>query len=348
MFNKLYENIKDFMKNNWSYLLTFGIILAIFLIKIPYQVEMPGGIIDLNNRVTINGEEVEDTEGSFNMAYVSVVQGSIPYSLLSFIIPDWDLVKSSDVKMDNETVEEANKRDKLYLDQSKNYAIVAALETAGIKYEIKNKVNYVAMVSEDSKSDFKVGDHILEVDGKTLFDINELTDIISNTDVGDTLTFKVKRDKKEVEVNAEVYEDEDKHYIGIFVITNFDIDSELDVKITNKSSESGPSGGLMMALMTYNAITGKDLTNGKKIVGTGTISLDGTVGEIGGVKYKLMGAVKNKADVFLVPAGDNYEDALKTKEEKGYDIEIVSVETLKDAIEYLEGAWWIITIKKLL
>lgn len=338
MFNKLYENIKDFMKNNWSYLLTFGIILAIFLIKIPYQVEMPGGIIDLNNRVTINGEEVEDTEGSFNMAYVSVVQGSIPYSLLSFIIPDWDLVKSSDVKMDNETVEEANKRDKLYLDQSKNYAIVAALETAGIKYEIKNKVNYVAMVSEDSKSDFKVGDHILEVDGKTLFDINELTDIISNTDVGDTLTFKVKRDKKEVEVNAEVYEDEDKHYIGIFVITNFEIESELDVKITNKSSESGPSGGLMMALMTYNAITGKDLTNGKKIVGTGTISLDGTVGEIGGVKYKLMGAVKNKADVFLVPAGDNYEDALKTKEAKGYDIEIVSVETLKDAIEYLEGA----------
>ncbi len=338
MFNKLYENIKDFMKNNWSYLLTFGIILAIFLIKIPYQVEMPGGIIDLNNRVTINGEEVDDIEGSFNMAYVSVVQGSIPYSLLSFIIPDWDLVKSSDVKMDNETVEEANKRDKLYLDQSKNYAIVAALETAGIKYEIKNKVNYVAMVSEDSKSDFKVGDYILEVEGKTLFDINELTDIISNTDVGDTLTFKVIRDKKEVDVKAEVYEDEDKHYIGIFVITNFDIESELDVKITSKSSESGPSGGLMMALMTYNAITGKDLTNGKKIVGTGTISLDGTVGEIGGVKYKLMGAVKNKADVFLVPAGDNYEDALKTKEEKGYDIEIVSVETLKDAIEYLEGA----------
>ena len=30
----------------------------------------------------------------------------------------------------------------------------------------------------------------------------------------------------------------------------------------------------------------------KKIVGTGTIEEDGSVGEIGGVKYKLSGAVK--------------------------------------------------------
>ena len=124
MFNK----VKMFFKNNWSYLLTFGIILLLFLIKIPYQVEMPGGIIDLNNRVTVDGEETQ-IEGSFNMSYVSVVQGSIPYALLSYVIPDWDLVKSDDVKNENETIDEANKRDKLQLEQSKNYAIVAALCT---------------------------------------------------------------------------------------------------------------------------------------------------------------------------------------------------------------------------
>ena len=46
-----------------------------------------------------------------------------------------------------------------------------------------------------------------------------------------------------------------------------------------------------MALMIYNALTEQDLTNGKKIVGTGTIERDGSVGVIGGVKYKIMGAV---------------------------------------------------------
>jgi PDZ domain-containing protein len=93
---------------------------------------------------------------------------------------------------------------------------------------------------------------------------------------------------------------------------------------------------MMMTLMVYNALTDQDLTYGKKIVGTGTINLDGTVGEIGGVKYKLMGAVKNDADLFIVPAG-NYEEAMDVKKEKGYNIDIVSVETFSDVVEYLEG-----------
>ena len=62
----------------------------------------------------------------------------------------------------------------------------------------------------------------------------------------------------------------------------------------------------------------------------------GNVGDIGGVKFKLMGAVNNKADIFLVPE-ENYEEAIKVKKEKGYNIEIVSVKTLKDAIDYLEA-----------
>ena len=91
-----------------------------------------------------------------------------------------------------------------------------------------------------------------------------------------------------------------------------------------------------MALMIYNAVTEQDLTHGKKIVGTGTIALDGTVGAIGGVKYKVMGAASEKADIFLVPA-DNYEEALDVIEEKGYNMDVVSVSNLKDAINYLEG-----------
>ena len=60
-----------------------------------------------------------------------------------------------------------------------------------------------------------------------------------------------------------------------------------------------------------NNLTEEDITKGKKIVGTGTIEEDGSVGSIGGVKYKLNGAVRQKADIFLVPAGENYEEALK-------------------------------------
>ncbi len=42
----------------------------------------------------------------------------------------------------------------------------------------------------------------------------------------------------------------------------------------------------MLTLTIYNAISGEDLIKGRNIAGTGTINLDGTVGEIDGVKYK--------------------------------------------------------------
>ena len=58
--------------------------------------------------------------------------------------------------------------------------------------------------------------------------------------------------------------------------------------------------------------------------------------EIGGVKYKIMGAEAEKADVFFVPE-DNYEEAIAIKEKKRYNINIVSVKNLQDAINYLEG-----------
>ena len=91
-----------------------------------------------------------------------------------------------------------------------------------------------------------------------------------------------------------------------------------------------------MTLTIYSYLNNIDLTHGKKIVGTGTIDRNGNVGEISGIKYKLMGAVKEKADIFLVPQGENYIEARNLKNEKSYDIDIVPVETFKEALKYLK------------
>lgn len=330
----IFSKIGSFIKNNLLFCIVIFILVLFTVIRLPYDVEMPGGTIDLGNRVKVNGESV-NIEGSFNMAYVSVVQGSIPYIIAGLIVPDWDIVPQSETMYENETVEDSNKRDKLLLEQSKDYAIVNALQAANIEYEIENKVNYVAYISEKAKTTIKIGDNILKCNGEDVIDLNYFKEIVNSSEVGDTLDFIVKRDNKEVETTAVVYEEDGEKYVGLSVMTTFDIKSDLNIEIDSKSSESGPSGGMMMALMVYNAITKQDLTHGMKVVGTGTIELDGKVGEIGGVKYKLMGAVKDKADVFLVPE-ENYEEAMKVKKEKNYDIDIVKVGTLQDAIDYLE------------
>ena len=91
----------------------------------------------------------------------------------------------------------------------------------------------------------------------------------------------------------------------------------------------------MCALDIYNKITDYDLTKGRIISGTGVIDEKGKVGAIDGVKYKLIGAVKKKADVFIVP-NDNYDEAVKVKNENKYDIKIIKADNLHDVIEELK------------
>lgn len=335
MFNNFYDRFKNFMKENFLFLLFLILFIVVTFVRVPYEVNMPGGVINLGNRVTVDGESVA-IDGTFNMAYVSVVQGSIPYILLSYIIPDWDVVPESETMYENETIEDANKRSKLYLEQSIDYATVVAMDQAGVGYQISNRVNYVAFIGEDAKTTLKVGDNILSINGEEIEDINVMSDRIQDIKAGEKVSFIVLRNNKEVEASAVIYEEDGKNYVGISAITTFDLDTDVDIEISTKATESGPSGGMMMTLMVYNALTKQDLTHGMNIVGTGTINLDGTVGDIGGVKYKLMGAVKNDADVFLVPSG-NYEEAMEVKKEKGYNIDVVSVENFSDAVSYLEG-----------
>ena len=335
MFNNVYDKIKRFMKENLAIIIFVGLFLFISFYDVPYDVNMPGGLISLNDRIEVDGKKVK-TDGSFNMAYVSSVSGNIPYILLSFIIPDWDIAPSSDSTYENETVEDALKRNKLYLEQSKDYATAVAMSEAGIKYDLSNRLNYVVYIDKRAKTTLKVGDDILKMNGESVEDISIMSDLIQELDVGSKIEFIVSRDGKEVEATAKTYEENGKKYVGISALTTFDISSDKNINISTRSSESGPSGGLMMTLMVYNAITNQDLTHGKTIVGTGTISLDGSVGIIGGVKYKVIGAVQEGAEIFLVPEG-NYEEAIEVKKEKGYDIEIIPVKTFKDAITYLEG-----------
>lgn len=328
------NKIKAFIRSNWLFISLFVFIIVITTVKLPYDVEMPGGTIDLGNRVYVDGKKT-NIDGTFNMAYVSVVEGSIPYIVMGAILPDWEVVPQSDMKYDNETSEQALKRDKLYLEQSIDYATVTAMAAANIPYKINSIENNITYISDEARTDLEYGDKILTINGQVLTDFNLISDLIQKVKVGDTIKFDVLRNGKKVGAKAKVYEEKDRHYIGVQVITTLDYTSDVNVKIETKAAESGPSGGMMMALMVYNALTKQDLTKGRTIVGTGTINLDGKVGEIGGVKYKLMGAVDADADVFLVPK-DNYKEAVKAKKEKGYDIEIVKVDTLQDAIDYLE------------
>lgn len=336
MINKIYEKIKKFIKENYKEIIFLIVFYIVMTFPLPYYICVSGGTIDVGDRVTI--EESYSEEGSFNLAYVSELRATIPTYLLSFIVPTWERIEINSYQInEEETIEEINNRDKMYLEEANQSAIYVAYNKAGKEFTIKEHHYYVYFVDERASGDIQVGDELIGVDDLYTVDLDLFREYVNQKDVGDTVNIKLKRDNKEISIPTTIYEEDGVKYTGLafFDLLNYETDPEITLNF--KETETGPSGGFTLALAIYNRLTEEDITKGLKIVGTGTIDMDGNIGEIGGVKYKLLGAIKAKADVFIVPNGSNYEECVKLKEEKNYNIEIIGVDTFDEAIEELSN-----------
>ena len=333
MFTKIYEKIKEFIKENYKGLIAIVVVFLLFMIELPYSIYTPGGAVDLNKRISVNNGY--EAEGSFNMAYVSMVRGSIPFLLLSYIIPDWDIVSSDEITIEGENMEEMLEREKLYMQESMDAAIINAYRAAGADLNITGTISEVSFIAEEADTDLKIGDEIIRANQVEIHSLDDLKKVIEGLDEKEKVRLDVIRDDEEKECFAYTYKTDDGMKIGVSLLTTYEYTTTPEVSITSKASEAGSSGGLMMSLTIYNSLVPEDITDGKKIVGTGTIDIDGNVGEIGGVKYKLIGAVKSDADVFICPE-ENYEEAIEVALDKDYDIPIISVSTFLEAIEALE------------
>lgn len=332
LISKYYANIKKFIRENLGFFITWIVVILLFFVDTPYLIYAPGNYIDLNTRLKVdNGNE---TKGTLGMAYVNVVKASPIFIGISYLNKNWDLISKDKVKYDDETLKEAEKRDKISMEEAVSNAKIAAFKEASGTYNI-NDIHHIITYLDSDDTKLKLFDEIMSVAGITINNLEDIRKVVATQEVGKKVNIEVKREGKLLNVSSSVYEKEGRKLLGISLTDVYDVTTDPQVEIKIKSNESGPSGGLMMSLSIYNALVSEDISKGKKIIGTGTIDIDGNVGEIGGVKYKLMGAVKNKADIFLCPK-ENYEEAIKVKKENNYDIKIVAVATLKEAIEELE------------
>lgn len=322
---------KKFIKENYKIILLMILIILFFNIKLPYYILAPGGTINITNRVVMEDYKKEEN-GSINMLYVSEYDGT-PASLLMAKIKNYDIESNKERQISNETIKEINKRNKIMRDNSLDIATMVAYTEAGKKIDIKNRKNVVVATTIDNG--LEIGDEIITVDNVKCEEVADIKKQINSKEENDIITFKILRENKEKEIKSKVLLEGTNKIVGAVIITEYDYEINPQIDIKFKNSESGASGGLMLALTIYNAITEDDIIKGRTIAGTGTISLDGTVGEIDGIKYKIMGAAKNKVDIVFVPSA-NYEEAIMTKNKYKYNLEIVRVDTFKEAIEYLK------------
>lgn len=331
---KLFKYIKKDIKTYWKNYLAFILIVPWFFISFDCNIYSPGSLVDLTDRIEVDSSY--ESKGSFNLTYVTARKGTLPNIILSKFFKNWDIVGNEENRIEDESESEIVERNKIYLKETSYDAIIAAFTEANISYKVESIDVTVTHVYEYAKTDIKIGDIIRSINGKSIKDFNSLKEEIAKYKKGDSLKINVERNGKIIECKAKLVSEDDRVIIGATLSELKNIKTDPKVEYIFKDNESGASRGLLCALDIYNKITKFDLTKGDIISGTGTIDQYGTVGSIDGVKYKLAGAVKKHAKVFIVPTG-NYKEALYEKEKNNYDIEIIEADTLHNVIEKLKA-----------
>ncbi len=323
--------MKKTIKNNLPFIIFLIVLYFLLSFKLPYYIDTSGGLIDLKDRYKIDNEY--KIKGSINMTYVSEYRATPITFIMSKFNNNLDLYKRNDVMPSNVTEDEYNFYGEKSLKEGSDNAIITAYKKALKKYKIINDKEYVTYIFEDAKTNLKIKDQIIKIDGITINKKKDIYDIIKDKNVNDKINLTVINNK--VEYNRYAYILDGK-IIGIIVSSDRKIETYPKIKSNFEDNEYGSSGGLLTTLSIYSKLLDYDITGGKKISGTGTIDEEGNVGKIDGVKYKLKGAVKEKADVFFAPSGDNYKEAIKIKNKYNYKIDVVEVKTFDDLVEYLK------------
>ena len=331
------ERLVEFFKNPKeviSFFLPIVITLCL-LIPVPYYIKLGGGTIVLGDKISINGEKKKS--GSLEALYVKEAKGMVFTYLLSYIVPSIDREKVNDVVLNNEDEDSYNYREKLYFTSSLDAAVKVAFEKAGKDVKISSSKFLVIYIDKDSKTSLDIGDEIVAVNGNKIKSYDDIAKYISECSNKNSVPITVMRNGKEVSTNNKLMDIDGEKKLGIVISNEIKYTSDPKVEFDFNGHQAGPSGGLMIALTIYNKLSSDDITHGKKVVGTGTIDVYGNVGEIGGIKYKLMAASKKNADIVFVPEA-NYKEAKKIMDKEKYSFSLVKVSTFDDALSYLNNS----------
>ena len=287
----------------------FGLV-AMSVFPAPYVIERPGVVVNVLGTnegkpvISISGAQSYPTSGDLDLLTVGIVGNrdqspTWPEIAAAWLDPAQTVTPIDEVYPPGTTTQESVAESTAMMEQSQQNAIFVALNKLG--YQIPIHI-YAQQVNKNSPSSGKLvaGDYIEAIDGVHPKNYAELRKLVKAYDGNQALSVTVDRkgEKKTFAITP-IKNDQDEWMLGIIV--GFKFDFPVDVKL-QLSDIGGPSGGMIFALGIYDQLTKGELLGGAKIAGTGTISTDGTVGPIGGIRQKLYGAQRAGAKYFLAPA----------------------------------------------
>ncbi|WP_189215149.1 MULTISPECIES: YlbL family protein [Streptomyces] len=338
-----------------STLMLIALLCAGVFIPVPYAEMSPGPTVNTLGEhdgepvLQISGHETYPTTGHLNMTTVRVTSADYRMNLVEavygWLAHDNKVVPHDTLYPDGKTEEQSTQENAEEFSQSQESAKVAALKSLDIP--VQSWV-IVQSVLKDSPAQGRLhaGDVIKSVDGTAVKAPGDVAELVTRHKVGEEVRFTIvpadeqaaaeKENRtasrtKDVTITTAASDDEgaDRAVVGIAAGTDHTFPFTIDIKLADVG---GPSAGLMFALGIVDKLTEEDLTGGRFVAGTGTIDDDGTVGPIGGIEMKTVGARDKGAQYFLTPE-DNCASAARDVPD---GLTLVKVGSLDDALGALE------------
>ncbi len=331
------------------FLVAFGLLatLLLALLPAPYVIEKPGPVYDTLDEVEtadgdvplieIEGEQTYPARGSLNLLTVTITgnPANLPTwgdVLAAWLDPVQTVIPVESLYPPGLSPEESAEQSRVDMLNSQREAIAAAL--AELDYDFESHLIVVDTIENGpAEGVLRPDDEVVSVNGETFDDVTGLREAIAENGTDRAADVVVVRDGERLSVQltpAPSDGSEPEPIIGILVGVEYEFPFEVTIQLENVG---GPSAGLMFALGIYDKLTPGSLTGGAEFAGTGTIDAAGAVGPIGGIRQKMVGAVRSGAEWFLAPEG-NCEDVVGSVPA---GLEVFAVGTLHEAVEVVEA-----------
>jgi PDZ domain-containing protein len=332
-----------------STLTLITLLCVALLMPVPYSEMSPGPTVNTLGEhggepvLQISGRKTYPTSGHLNMTTVRVTSADFTMNLVEavsgWLSSDEKVVKHDILYPKGQTAQQADQQNAEEFTQSQDSAKVAALKELGIS--VGGRVIVSAVVKgAPAEGVLHAGDVIKAVDGTTVKAAADVAKLVTKHQPGEKVVFTIVPVKnagkkgaatEDLSITTKKSNDSGKSraVVGIQAGVEHTYPFKIDIKLADVG---GPSAGLMFALGIVDKLTPTDLTGGKFVAGTGTIDDNGTVGPIGGIDMKTIGARSKGAQYFLTPS-DNCAEAAK---DTPSGLTLVKVRTIGDAMDALK------------
>lgn len=311
-------------------------VLAAGSIRVPYYAIAPGDVLDVDGLVRVAEGPSYEARGNLEMVTVSLGRVTALGALRGWLDSDIDVVHADVVKPPEVSDQEFTELNRELMASSKEKAQGVAFEALGEDAIIGDGAR-VAQVVPGSPAEgvLAVGDVLVAVDGSPVSLDADAVGKLGARRPGDVVRLTIAGEggaRRDVNVTLAARDgDGAKPFLGVQLLTQ-GLRIQLPRKVEIDSERiGGPSAGLAFTLQVLDELTPGELTGGRRVAATGTIELDGSVGEIGGIVQKTAAVIRAGVDVFLVPTAE-FKAA---RARAGSKVKVIGIDHLDDALRAL-------------